>query len=91
MKELLPADARGKFLGFRMIFWILIPMVIGPAIGSALIRRFGIPATLSGEAGFIPVPIIFQVSAALSLLALIPTLLLKPEGASQRVQGDEER
>ncbi len=44
-----------------MIFWIAIPMVVGPWIGSTLIQNFGIPTTLNGELGFIPVPIIFQV------------------------------
>ena len=30
LKDLLPEENRGKFLGIRMIFWIAIPMVIGP-------------------------------------------------------------
>ena len=72
LKDLLPEESRGKFLGIRMLFWIAIPMVIGPFIGSSLIQAFGIPTVLEGEAGFIPVPIIFQVSAAVTLLALIP-------------------
>lgn len=63
---------RGKFLGIRMIFWVLLPMLIGPGIGSALIRRFGVPTLVNGQAGFIPVPVIFQVGACLGLLALIP-------------------
>ena len=71
----------GKFLGIRMIFWIAIPMVVGPAIGSALIRNFGIATQLNGQAGFIPVPIIFQVGSLISLLALIPLFLIrKKEG-----------
>ena len=62
----------------RPIAWMVaLPMLIGPAIGSALIRRFGIPATLNGESGFIPVPIIFVVGAIISLFALIPWLFLK--------------
>jgi len=72
LKDLLPEGSRGKFLGIRMLFWIAIPMVIGPFIGSSLIRAFGIPTVLNGEAGFIPVPVIFQVSAAVTLLALVP-------------------
>ncbi len=72
LKDLLPEQNRGKFLGIRMIFWIAIPMVIGPWIGSTLIQNFGIPTTLNGEAGFIPVPIIFQAGSAISLLGLIP-------------------
>ena len=29
LKDLLPEQNRGKFLGIRMIFWIAIPMVVG--------------------------------------------------------------
>lgn len=72
LKDLLPEQNRGKFLGIRMIFWIAIPMVIGPWIGSTLIQTYGIPTVLNSEAGFIPVPIIFQVGSVISLLALIP-------------------
>lgn len=65
-----------------MIFWIAIPMVIGPAIGSWLIQHYGIPTTSNGETGFIPVPIIFQVGSLISLLALIPLFYTrqKPSG-----------
>jgi len=55
-----------------MIFLIAIPMVIGPWIGSSLIQAYGIPTVLNGEAGFVPVPIIFQVGSAIALLALLP-------------------
>ena len=72
LKDLLPEQSRGKFLGIRMIFWIAIPMVVGPWIGSTLIQNFGIPTTLNGELGFIPVPIIFQVGSVIALLSLIP-------------------
>jgi len=72
LKDLLPEQNRGKFLGIRMIFWIAIPMVIGPWIGSTLIQTFGIPTTLNGQAGFVPVPIIFQVGSVIALLSLIP-------------------
>lgn len=72
LKDLLPEKERGKFLGIRMIFWIAIPMVIGPWIGSSLIQAYGIPTVLNGETGFVPVPIIFQVGSAIALLALIP-------------------
>ncbi|HOZ38923.1 MAG TPA: MFS transporter [Anaerolineaceae bacterium] len=76
LKELLPAASRGRFLGIRMIFLVLLPMLIGPGIGSTLIQSFGIPTTLNGQAGFIPVPLIFQVGAVLGLLALIPLVFL---------------
>jgi len=47
-------------------------MVLGPAIGSWLIQSYGIPTFSNGQAGFIPVPVIFQVGSAVSLLGLIP-------------------
>ena len=77
LKDLLPEESRGKFLGIRMIFWIAIPMVVGPWIGSTLIQRFGIPTTLNGQAGFIPVPVIFQVGSAIAVLSLIPMLFAR--------------
>jgi MFS family permease len=72
LKDLLPEQNRGKFLGIRMIFWVAIPMVIGPWVGSSLIQNFGIPTITNGEAGFIPVPIIFQVGSIIALLSLVP-------------------
>jgi MFS family permease len=80
MKDLLPEENRGKFLGIRMIFWIAIPMVVGPWIGSTLISNFGIPTILNDQAGFIPVPIIFQVGAVIGLLALIPLFFMRTNG-----------
>jgi MFS family permease len=77
LKDLLPEQNRGKFLGIRMIFWIAIPMVVGPWIGSMLIQNYGIPTTLNDQAGFVPVPIIFQVGSLISLLGLIPLSFLR--------------
>jgi MFS family permease len=79
LKDLLPEKSRGKFLGIRMIFWIAIPMVIGPWIGSTLIQTYGIPTTLAGEAGFIPVPIIFQVGSVIAMLGIIPLFFIRKQ------------
>ncbi len=79
LKDLLPEENRGKFLGIRMIFWIAIPMVIGPWIGSSLTQAYGIPTTLNGQAGFIPGPILFQVGSIISIFGLIPLAMMKME------------
>jgi MFS family permease len=79
LKDLLPEQNRGKFLGIRMIFWIAVPMVIGPWIGSTLIQNLGIPTITNGETGFIPVPIIFQVGSVIALLSLIPIGFIRRE------------
>jgi MFS family permease len=72
IRNLMPANARGKFQGVRLIFFVMIPMIIGPSIGSWLIGNFGIATSLNGNQGFIPVPLIFQVSAVLSLFSMVP-------------------
>jgi len=72
LKDLLPEDKRGQFLGIRMIFWIAIPMVVGPAIGSWLVQAYGTPITLNGEAGFIPSSILWRVNGIVGLLSIIP-------------------
>jgi MFS family permease len=77
LKDMLPEQNRGKFLGIRMIFWVAIPMIIGPWIGSTLIQHFGIPTTTNGQAGFIPVPIIYWVGCAIAMFALIPLYFLR--------------
>jgi len=60
-----------------MFFWIAIPMVIGPWIGSSLIQAFGRPTIFNGEPGFIPAPIIFQAGSVISLLALVPLTFIQ--------------
>jgi MFS family permease len=81
LKDMLPTENRGKFLGIRMIFWIMIPMVIGPFIGSTLIGKFGIPTVSNGQAGFIPAPLIFRVDAGIALLSLLVILRIDRKAA----------
>ena len=71
-----PEDSIGRFQGVRMIFFVLIPMVIGPPIGSLIIQTFGIPTTLEGLSGYIPPPEIFLANALVGLTALIPLLFI---------------
>jgi len=60
-----------------MIFMVLIPMVLGPPIGSAIISTFGIPIA----EGFIPTPEIFIFGGLISLLSVIPIFFIsKSEG-----------
>ena len=77
LKELLPEESRGRFLGMRMIFWVMLPMLIGPGIGSFLIRNFGIPGMIEGKEGFLAVPLIFQIGALIGLFGLLPLPFLK--------------
>jgi MFS family permease len=72
LKDLLPVESRGRFLGVRMIFAVMLPMIFGPMIGQALIRQFGTPTMLGAEAGFLPAPIIFVIGAIITVFAIIP-------------------
>jgi MFS family permease len=74
LKDLYPKQNRGQFQGVRLFFLVMIPMIIGPATGSFLIRNFGIPTILNGEAGFIPTPMIYYAAAVINLFALLPLM-----------------
>jgi MFS family permease len=76
-KDLFPAENRGLFAGYYVLFMVAFTMIPGPLIGGWLGSRFGMPIVLDGQAGYVPTPLIFQVSAAITLLAVIPLLLIK--------------
>ena len=74
-----PSDA-GKLQGVRMIFSVLIPMLIGPAIGNAINKAADIPLLNAGADAmttqYIPAPAIFLAGAIVTglIFALIPIL-----------------
>lgn len=76
-----PRDKVGLFQGVRMIFFVLIPMTIGPAIGNAVIQRSNITfANEFNEITKIPTPEIFLAAAIVAVLIIIPmNLVLKSE------------
>ncbi|HML67072.1 MAG TPA: MFS transporter [Clostridia bacterium] len=74
IKDLTPPASAGQFQGIRMIFWVLLPMVIGPFIGERIITFFGQPVVVDGKAGFLPTYLIFIAAAIVTLIALLPVL-----------------
>lgn len=83
-KDLYPEDRRGQFTGFFILFGVLFAMIPGPLIGGWLGSQFGIPTILDGKPGFIPTPIIFQVAAAATLLAILPLLATRKRKNSSK-------
>ncbi|MFW9939072.1 MAG: hypothetical protein ACFFD5_15610, partial [Candidatus Thorarchaeota archaeon] len=77
LQDKYPEGDIGKFQGVRLIFMVLIPMIVGPIVGSTIITQFGIPIIENGESGFIPTPPLFMIGALVSLLALIPLFFIK--------------
>jgi MFS family permease len=73
-KDLFPADKRGQFAGYYLLFWVAVPMVLGPITGGWLATHYGIPTVLNGQPGFIPTPILFRAASLATLLAALPLL-----------------
>lgn len=73
VKQLYPADNRGQFEGVRVLFFTLIPMIIGTIIGNIIIKNGA--GTVVNEYGItenIPTESIFMWAAILLLFAFIP-------------------
>lgn len=73
-KNLYPEEQRGQFEGIKQLFFVCIPMIIGPAIANVIINRYGIEGVVNGEKGMIPTGMLFGVSAVLTLLTFLPLL-----------------
>ncbi len=75
-----PAHAAGRLQGVRMVFSVLIPMLVGPAIGNAINAGMNIelenPGADAMTTKYIPAPEIFLAGAiaVLIIFALIPLL-----------------
>ena len=86
VRDLTPADRAGAFQGVRMIFTVMLPMVIGPWIGTKVITHFsqfhalGTYVNDYGEAVASPVPEIFLFAAGVAALILIPAIVLMKKG-----------
>ena len=80
VRDYTPVDAVGRFQGVRMVFSVLIPMLIGPAIGNAINVARGIilenPGLDAMTTEYIPAPEILLAGGLVTLLmfALIPLL-----------------
>ena len=80
VRDFTPVDAAGKLQGVRMVFAVLLPMLIGPAVGNAINRAMNIPLENPGADAmtteFMPAPEIYLVAGLVVLLviALVPLL-----------------
>lgn len=81
VRDFTPKDKTGLFQGVRMIFFVLIPMVIGPFIGNLVCRVSEVKYT--NEYGVItsaPGSVMFIAAAVIALFIFIPILALKKRG-----------
>ena len=96
VRDYTPEKDAGKLQGVRMIFYVLIPMLLGPMIGNAINQARNIPLPDLGSADvmttqFIPAPEIFLAGALMTALtfALIP-LLCKATKRGQKQESQEQ-
>lgn len=81
VRDFTPADKVGLFQGVRMIFFVLIPMIIGPIIGNVVCRvssltyvnDYGVETSAPGN-------VMFFAAAIVGILIVIPVALLMKKG-----------
>ncbi len=72
IRDFTPVEKAGHFQGIRMVFAVLLPMVIGPAVGSFAIKNSADTYTDLGVVKHVPTPSIFLASALVLLTILVP-------------------
>ena len=77
IRDWTPEGKVGHFQGIRMIFGVLLPMILGPALGAAVIRGSDSTYVELGVVKTVPTPGIYLAAAAVLLLLLVPVLALR--------------
>ena len=81
IKDFIPKGKAGLFQGIRMIFTVLLPMVIGPALGDLACRNSAV--TYANEYGvetIVPSSSMFLYAAIVSVFVVIPMIFLIKKG-----------
>ena len=76
IRDLTPADKAGHFQGIRMVFTVMLPMIIGPAIGAQVIKGNAATYVDLGQTKTVPTPEIFQAAGVVLVLVAVPLWLL---------------
>ena len=81
IKDFIPEGKAGLFQGIRMIFTVLIPMVLGPALGDMACRNSAV--TYLNEYGvetIVPSKSMFIYAAVVSTFVIVPLFFLIKKG-----------
>lgn len=92
IRDFTPPEKTGLFQGIRMIFFVLIPMVVGPAIGDYACRSAGATYTqeniVAGEKVItelaVPDAKMFLYSAIVAAIVFIPLFLLRKKNIDKK-------
>lgn len=85
IRDFTPDGMAGLFQGIRMIFGVLLPMILGPSIGAAVIRGSDSTYVELGVTKTVPTPQIFLAAAFVLLLIIPPVLALKKRASHAEV------
>ena len=77
VRDYTPLDRVGTVQGLRMVFFVALPMVIGPAIGAAVIKNADATFVDLGQVKQVPTPGIFLAAAIVVLFVVIPVAVLR--------------
>lgn len=77
VRNLTPTDRAGQVQGLRMIFVVLVPMIVGPFVGAAVIAGADETYVDLGVVKQVPSPWIFLAAALLVLLVVLPMSVLR--------------
>jgi len=77
IRDLTPPEKAGHFQGIRMVFSVMLPMIIGPAIGAQVIKGNAQTYVDLGQTKTVPTPAIFLAAAVVLVLTAIPLWLMK--------------
>lgn len=78
VRDFMPKGKIGVFQGIRIIFFVLIPMIVGPFIGNLVCRISSV--TYTNEYGVVtsaPGSVMFWAAAVVAVFILIPVLVLR--------------
>ena len=75
VRDSIPQDKVGLFQGVRMIFFVLIPMVVGPTLGNIATKNSKVTITdISGAESMLPTEMMFLYAAIVAVFIFIPLL-----------------
>ncbi len=81
VRDFTPEGKVGVFQGVRMVFFVLIPMVVGPAIGNIVCRFSSV--TYTNDYGVVtsaPGAVMFFAAAAVAVFIFVPVAFLMKKG-----------
>ena len=82
VRDYTPEEKTGLFQGIRMIFFVLIPVIVGPSIGDRVCKAYAC-GTYDGLSNYEPCAQMFLAAAIVALLVLIPCIILRKKGINK--------